>query len=171
MLNLFTDAKLRSRQDILDAQWNSLKATYGTCDQTPDAAFAEFATDYRLWKDFYDSESDWSSDSFNATNVWQDKAKEWSTRIAGWGCSGNFILSDGAQSTDYSGIPGVKDVPPDEQSLLGKAADTITGLEGSIWDRLATVGWIAVGLVVLLIGGAIYLLTHVKVSAPQGSIG
>lgn len=165
VLNFFSDPKLRTRQDQLNGQWNSLWAVYQACDQTPDSAFSEFATDLRLWREFYDGGNDWSSSSANATNEWQNKAMEWSQRLTDWGCTGN-------QSSDQlpNNIPTVKVPPPDETSVLDDAKGFVSDKVEGIWSRLATAGWVVVGLFVLLIGGIIYLLTHVTANTPYGSI-
>ncbi len=166
LLNLFSDPKLRARQDQLNAQWNSLLSVYQTCDNTPDSAFSEFATDLRAWRTFYDSEADWSSSSANATNEWQAKALEWTQRLSEWGCTGN---QDGEYGTP-NGIPGVKTPPPDSTSVLEDVKGLATGAADSIWSRLMTAGWVVTGMFVLLIVGIIYLLTHVTANTPYGSV-
>jgi|SRR5882672_2669530 len=165
-LNLWSDPQTRARQDQLNAQWNALWGVWQNCDNTPDSAFAEFATDLKAWREFYNSASDFSAASINATNSWQQKAKDWSDKLTGWGCTGN-------QSSDDlpSGIPGVKAPPPDEQSLLSKATSGVGNSVSSFLSTLTTIGWVAVGIVVFLVLGIIYTLTHVKVSSPTGSIG
>lgn len=171
--DLFVDPSLRARQDQLNAQWNSLRASYTLCNNTPDAAFAEFATDYASWQTFYASESDWSSDSFNATNSWQQKAVQWSNNMKAWGCTGND--EDNSDASTPSGIPGISAPPTDEQGAVGKAAssvgDAVKNAFAGVWNTLTTIGWVAVGLVVLILGGIVYLLTHTNVSTPQASIG
>ena len=172
LFNIFSDPKLRTRQDQLNAQFNSLWAAYQNCDNTPDSSFPEFISDRNAWKEFYDSGSDWTADSNNATNLWQTKAKEWADKLSGWGCSGNFDVTD---TTTPSGIPGVKEAPPDEESALSKAAKAAAGAGGSffggLWSSIKTVGWVAVGLVVLVLGLVVYLLTHAKVKTAEGSLG
>lgn len=166
--NIFSDPKLRARQDQLAAQWNSLWAAYQQCDQTPDSSFAEFATDRRLWQEFYDSGSDWSSNSQNATNEWQAKAKEWADKLSGWGCMGN----DSNPDLGYSGIPGVKDPPPDDPGVLADLATAASAPVNGLFDTLKTIGWVTVGIIVIILGLAVYALTHVKASNPMyGSIG
>ena len=165
--DLFVDPSLRARQDQLNAQWNAMRASFSMCQNTPDASFAEFVTDYNAWKAFYDSESDWSSDSFNATNVWQTKAVQWSNNFNAWGCTGN---ADDAPPTAPSGIPDVAPAPADEQGVVGKAAasfgDTVKNALAGVWNTWKVVGWVAVGFAVLLLGGIIYLFTHTNVSTP-----
>jgi len=172
LFNIFSDPKLRARQDQLNAQWISLWAAWQNCDNTPDSAFPEFVSDRNAWNEFYDSGSDWTADSNNATNVWQAKAKEWADKLGSWGCSGNFDVTD---VSSPSGIPGVKEPPPDEQSALSKAGDAISkvggGFLGGLWSSIKTVGWVAVGLVVLVLGLVVYLLTHAKVKTAEGSLG
>ena len=167
MLNLFSDPKLRARQDILDGQWNSLWSAWNSCDQTPDSLFPSFATDRNNWKTFYNSEADWTANSFNATNEWQAKAQSWSEQLTAWGCNGNTEV-------DYdsaSGIAGVKAPPVDEVSVVSSAIDKVGNLGGGLFDTFKTMGWVAVFLVVGLGIGLIYLLTHIKASTPQGSVG
>ena len=166
--NLFSDPVLRTRQDQLNAQWNSLRASYTLCQNTPDASFAEWATDYAAWQEFYNSESDWSTNSFNATNEWQAKAADWASKFASWGCTGN--------DPDYeagvpSGIPGVKPPPADQQSLIDKAGQIVSDDVGGVTSTIKTIGWIAVGVLVLIIVGLIYLIPRTKVSTPSGGIG
>ncbi len=165
--NLFSDPKLRTRQDQLNAQWNSLLSVYQTCDNTPDSAFSEFITDLKAWRTFYDSESDWSSSSANATNEWQAKALDWTSRLSEWGCTGN---QDGEYGTP-NGIPGVKEPPPDSTSILDDAKAVVSGGADSFFGSLATVGWVATGLAILIVIGIVYLLTHVSASTPYGSVG
>jgi len=110
--NVFSDPELRARQDVLNGQWASLWATYqATCDNGLGNAFPEFATDYANWQRFYGSESDWSSDSKHETDIHQEKMQEWTKRLRDYGCGDKSLGND-------LGIPGVKDVPPDEPSTL-----------------------------------------------------
>jgi hypothetical protein len=173
-LNIFSDPKLRTRQDQLDGQWYSLLQVVQFCDNVPDSSFSNFTSDLRAWQAFYESGSDWSSSSENATNDWQAKALEWSKQLNAWGCTGNISGSDSTQS----GIPGVKTPPPDQGDFLDKAVDAAKGLADkatgpldAIWNRIATVGWVALGLIVLILGLAVYSLTHVKANTPYGSVG
>jgi len=175
LFNVFSDPALRARQDVLDGQWNSARAVFGTCDSTPDSAFSEFTTDYNNWKSFYNSGSDWSTDSANATNTWQAQLKSWTDKFAQWGCTGNFTLTPGsvgaddAPEPDY--IPKIKKPPPDQPRLLSRIGQQVKDGAQSFWSTLTTIGWVAVGLAILLGLGLIYLLTHVRVSTPQGSLG
>jgi hypothetical protein len=172
--DLFVDPSLRARQDQLNATWNGLRASYGVCQNTPDASFAEFTTDYNAWQAFYASESDWTTDSFNATNSWQQKAVQWANNFKAWGCTGSDPENSG-NDTPVNGLPIVKDAPPDEKGSVGQAASSIgdaikNGLAG-VWNTIETVGWVVVGLIVLILGGIVYLLTHTNVSTPTASIG
>lgn len=118
MFNIFSDPELRARQDILDAQWNGLWGTYNaTCTNGLGNAFPEFATDYNGWKDFYGSESDYTTASKHTTDEWQSKAQEWSKRLADYGC--------GDKSYGDLGIPGVKDNPEDTKGALDELKDTV----------------------------------------------
>lgn len=174
--NFFSDPALRARQDVLDAQWNSLRAAYSVCDNTPDSSFSEFTTDYNSWKRFYDSESDWSSNSNNATNVWQTTAKSWSDRLTSWGCSGTATLSVGSVGSDTpdptQGIPGIKAAPPDTTNFLTQAKDAIGSAGQGLWSDISTVGYLILAVVVLIVFGLVYILTHAKLSGPGiGSVG
>lgn len=148
---LFSDPALRARQDQLNAQWNSLKAAYQACD-TPSAAFPEFATDYRLWGEFYESGSDFLDSSKRATDSWQRKAQEWQNRMSAWNC-GESGYSDG-------GLPGVKDPPPDEPDFLDKLADKAQ----DPFRFLRNVAWAGVALVFVIILGIIWLVSKKSVS-------
>ncbi len=147
--NVFSDPVLKARQDQLDAQWRSLKALYDTCDQTPDSAFSEFATDFKNWKEFYESGSDWSDDSKSTTDGWQRQAQEWSSRLTGWGCYGTAGSADLGQSD--GAIPTVKDPPPDEPGFLDKL-----GSDLDFWTKTAT--YTTIGLTVAAIVFAFYLV-------------
>ncbi len=165
LFNIFSDPALKARQDQLDGQWNSLQALYSSCNNTPDASFAEFATDFRLWKEFYNSGSDWSADSKRATDEWQTKAQEWSRKLASWGCTGNTQDANGdpiPQSGD-AGIPTVKDNPPDQPGLLD-SLNPLPKLES--WAE--TVGWVVVGLVVLAILAVVWISTKGHAKGPGG---
>ncbi len=177
LFNFFSDPALRTRQDQLDADWNSAWAVVQTCDAVPASSFSGFATDRANWKQFYDSGSDWSSDSYNATNEWQSRLKGWTDQFRQWGCTGSFSLSPGTVGADdptpeENGIPGIKNPPPDKTGLLTKAKDAIGNAANGLWSDVTTIGWVILGVMVLLIMGTVYLLTHVKVASPQyGSIG
>lgn len=161
---------------MLDSQWNSLKAAYSVCDNTPDSSFSEFTTDFNNWKTFYKSGTDWSSDANNATNIWQNTAKSWSDRLNQWGCTGTATLSPGSVGADQpdptGGIPGIKTAPPDTQSIWQQAKTAIGEAGSGLWSEISFVGWAILGVVVLLVFGLVYILTHTKVSVPGvGSIG
>lgn len=173
---IFTDPQLKARQDVLAAQWNSLKAAYSVCDNTPDSSFSEFTTDYNNWTTFYKSGTDWSSDANNATNVWQATAKSWSDRLNQWGCNGTAALSPGSVGSDQpdptGGIPGIKTPPPDTKSIIQQAKDALGNASQGLWSDISFIGYMILGVVVLIVFGLIYVLTHVKASAPGvGSIG
>jgi hypothetical protein len=172
--DLFVDPSLRARQDQLNATWNGLRASYGVCQNTPDASFAEFTTDYNAWQAFYASESDWTTDSFNATNSWQQKAVQWANNFKAWGCTGSDPTNSDV-TTPTNGIPGVSAPPADEQGVIGKAAtslnDSVKNALAGFWNTLTTIGWVAVGLIILILGGIIYLFTHTNVTTPTASIG
>lgn len=144
---LFSDPKLRARQDTLNAQWNSLWAAYQACD-TPSAAFPEFATDLNAWRSFYESESDWTDSSKRATDEYQSKAQEWQRRMSAWNC-GQSGYADG-------GLPGVKDNPADEPGLLDDLGDNLKAPFAFI--RNLTWGVLAVGALVIL--GIIWVLSR-----------
>jgi hypothetical protein len=171
--DLFVDPSLRARQDQLNATWNGLRASYTICQNTPDASFAEFTTDYNGWQAFYASESDWTTDSFNATNSWQQKAVQWSNNFTAWGCTGND--PDNSDSSTPSGIPGVTAPPADEQGALASAAAALeapaTSALSSIWSTISTIGWVAVGLAVLIVFALVYTITHAKIATPTATIG
>lgn len=177
LFNFFSDPALRTRQDQLDADWNSAWAVVQTCDGVPASSFSGFTTDRANWKQFYDSGSDWSSDSYNATNEWQNRLKGWTDQFNQWGCTGNFTLTPGTVGADdptpeENGVPGVKTAPPDKESIVEQAKDAIGSAGKGLWSDISTVGYIILGVVLLLIFGLIYVLTHVKASAPGvGSIG
>ena len=145
-----------------------MHANWTLCQNTPDASFSEFATDYAAWQEFYGSESDWSSNSFNATNEWQTKAGEWADKLSQWGCTGN---DENAPADAPSGIPGVKPAPADQQSLIDKAGKVVSDDITGVTNTIKTIGWVALGVVVLIIVGLIYLIPHTKVSTPSGGIG
>lgn len=173
---IFTDPALKARQDVLAAQWNSLRAAFSVCDNTPDSSFSEFQTDYTNWTTFYNSGTDWSSDANNATNTWQTTAKSWADRLNQWGCNGTATLSPGSVGSDQpdptGGIPGIKTAPPDTTSLLEQAKNAIGNAGNGLWSDITTIGWAILGVLVLIVFGLIYVLTHVKISLPAyGSIG
>ncbi len=146
--NVFSDPKLRARQEQLDGQWNSLWATWQSCDGTPDSAFSEFASDRTNWKNFYDGESDWSADSKTATDEWQKKAQEWSGKLASW-CGAGAA----------AGIPSVKDAPPDDPTLIDRTFSIVRKAEDTVIAPFATIGWVAVGFAVLMILAIVWIFT------------
>lgn len=154
--NVFSDPKLRARQDQLDAQWNSLWATWNACNDTPDSAFPEFATDRRLWKDFYDSETDWSASAKTATDEWQVKAASWASKLSGW-CGGG----------SSSGIPTIGAAPPDDVTLV----DRVLEAPKQAINLVATLSYVAVGFAVLVVLGIIYISTKGKVSGYGVTVG
>jgi len=157
--NVFSDPVLRQRQDELDAIWKSLNGLQNKCDNMPDTSWVEFVNDFKRWQDFYDSETDWSSDAKKATDEWQRKAKSWSDRLKSYGCRGTLgteaiVSPEGdyqGSTTIYApgdgGIPGVKDPPPDEKGLVDR-----------IGDAFSTVGWVATALTLMVIVGLFVLL-------------
>jgi hypothetical protein len=152
--NIFSDPALRARQDQLDAQWNSLWASYQQCDNTPSAAFPEFSTDLRLWREFYASGSDWSSDSKHETDIWQGKAQEWAGKLAGW-C---------AMGAD-SGIPTVKDAPPDSPGVLDRVLDPFKKTEADIFSFFKGTGIAIFVLILIVIFALVFVLTKGKANA------
>jgi hypothetical protein len=159
--NIFQDPVLVQRQAELNATWLSLNNVKTGCNGLPDSAWLEFVNDYKGWQEFFDSGSDWSSDSKKATDGWQIKAQDWSKRLSSYGCAGSLgvvTTTDGfgnptGRETVYAGgdqgIPGVKDPPPDQQGITDK-----------IGGAIATAGWVAAGLVALIIIGIFYVATR-----------
>ena len=159
--NLFSDPNLRTRQSQLDAQWNSLNGLVSQCNDIPNTAWVEFVNDKKNWEVFYDSESDWSQDSKEATDQWQTKAQEWAARFSSYGCSGSIGSIGGVDITSGGdkGIPNVKNPPPNEDSFIDK-----------IGSAFKTVG---IGLVVFLaviILVFVYIIRNTKVTTSQGSV-
>jgi hypothetical protein len=177
LFNFFSDPALKARQDQLDADWNSAWAVVQTCDNVPASSFSGFSTDRINWKQFYDSGSDWSSDSNNATNEWQARLKTWTDQFRQWGCTGNFSLTPGTVGADdptpeNNGIPAVKTPPPDTKSILEQAKDAVGKAGQGLWSDISFIGYAILATVLLVVFGLIYVLTHAKVSAPGvGSIG
>ncbi len=163
--DIFQDPALVQRQDALNAQWLSLNNVKTGCDGLPDSAWLEFVNDYKAWQQFYDSGSNWSADSKKATDGWQLKAQEWSKRLPGYGCAGSlgvitttdqFGNPTGRQdvyATGDQGIPGVKDPPPDEKGAIEKISDSVGG-------AVKAVGIFVALVVLLVVGGLIYILTR-----------
>ena len=172
----FTDPALKARQDQLDADWNSAWAVVQTCDGVPASSFSGFATDRNNWKVFYGSGTDWSSDAFNATNEWQTRLKTWTDQFNQWGCTGNFSLTPGTVGADdpmpeNNGVPAIKTAPPDKPSVWQEAKEAIGEAGNGLWSDITTIGWVILGVVVLIILGLVYVLPRVKLSTPQGSLG
>jgi hypothetical protein len=160
--DIFVDPKLRARQNQLDAQWKALRSSFQTCDATPDSSFAEFTTDFDNWSAFYATESDWSAGSKSATDEWQTKAQDWSNRLRSWGCTGSFdgfnVVS--ALGDTSSGIPTVKDPPPDDPGLLDSVLSGVHKVTDPVTSTAATIGWVAVGLLILIIGSIVWIVTR-----------
>lgn len=172
--DFFVDEKLRASQDVLDGQWKSLNGLQSRCDGVPDSSWVEFVNDFRNWQEFYASESDWSADAHNATNVWQAKAKEWAEKFSAWGCVGTVGSVGGIYiepETGPNGIPGVKEPPPDTQSIVARAGEAYKEAAGGFLSSLKTIGWVSVGIIVLIVLCLGYVLTKTTISLPQGSIG
>jgi len=178
LFNVFSDPKLRARQDQLDAQWSSLNALQNTCDGVPDSSWVEFVNDLKAWRVFYESESDWSANSANATNEWQSKAQDWANRLGSYGCAGGLgsvagIIIQAAEGD--TGIPGVKAPPAAETSWLGQAGALVTGAVSAVYDDAkGAISWYSyaiIGLIILVVLALGYMLTHVKVKTAEGSLG
>lgn len=170
--DVFVDPKLRGRQDILDGQWKALNAAFQVCDNTPDSSFAEFVNNFRDWQAFYASESDWSSGSKATTDQWQNTAQEWSRRLTSYGCNGNQDNAAVVSSTgDGSGIPTVKDPPPDDPGVLDTALGAIHKVTDPITGTASTVAWVAVAVLVIAIGAVVYILTKGKASGYGVKVG
>ena len=152
--NIFSDDKLRTRQIQLDGQWSSLWARWQSCDSTPDSAFAEFASDRKGWIEFFDSGSDWSDDSKKATDIWQQKAQEWSNKLSSW-CGGGTS----------SGIPSVKDPPPDDPTLIMRITGGIKDVADIALKPAATIGWVAVAIFVLVLLTIVWIVTKGRAKA------
>jgi len=170
---VFVDPKLRARQDQLDGQWKSLKAAWTACQNTPDSSFAEFATDFNGWSDFYASESDWSSASKSATDEWQTKAQDWSNKLTSWGCNGNWdnfqIVS--ANGSDANGIPTIKDPPPNDPGLLDTVLGGIKKVTDPVTSTASTIGWVAVSLFVLIIFAIVWIVTKGRFEGFGAKVG
>ena len=157
--NIVSNPALRARQDQLDGQWSSLNGIQQSCDQFPSQAWVEFSNDLRNWREFYDSGSDWSQSSEKATNEWQIKAQEWAARMAGSGCGGTAGSVGGSDIPAAGGIPGVKDPPPLSQGLLDEAAEAFEKGTDALQSPFKTLGWVAVGIVVLILVAVIWVGT------------
>jgi hypothetical protein len=173
LFNIFSDPVIAARQDQLNAQWIALYGAQQHCDGLPDTGWLEFINDYKAWQAFYDSGTDWTASANNATNEWQKKLQDWTGRFQSYGCLGSLGSVDGEEiAPDVgTGLPTVKDPPPDQKSLLASAGDEISGVVGSVKDGLATASYVVVGLVVFVLLLVVYSLTHVRASTPYGSVG
>ena len=157
LFGILVDSALKARQDQLDAQWSSVSALYSGCDQTPDSAFAEFATDLSAWRAFYASGSDWSADSKTATDEWQTKLQDWTNRLTGWGCYGTAGPDELAAGS--GAIPTVKDPPPDAPGIVDSVLATLKKTENAALSPFSTIGWVAVGIVVLVVLAIVWITT------------
>lgn len=169
--NIFSDPKLRTRQDQLDAQWQALSNL--RCDNLPSSTEVEFETDEQNWRYFYDSETDWSASAKKATDEWQTKAGEWAKRFAAHGCGGGVIV-DGISvisNTGDGGIPTIKSNPEDDKTLFEEAQDAASALTKPARDAASTVGWVVVGVVVLVLVLTAYVLTRGKASGFGVKVG
>lgn len=151
-LNLVSDPALRARQEQLNADWYALNQTIDSCALTASSApaFSQFYADYDSWKSFFESGSDWSSDSKRATDSWQTKLQEY-TKLARTYCQE-------ASGAEPAYIPGVKDPPPDEKNLIDKGIDLFKSPFTAAENVVKTLG-----IVTAVIVGAI-LITIVYVS-------
>jgi len=169
LFNVFVDEKLAQRQQILNAQWDSLDTLQQNCKSVPASSWSEFQNNLRDWRSFFNSGSDWSSSSKTATDEWQLKAAEWAKRFDSFGCSGvrgEFIFDSGDR-----GIPGVKDPPPDDPGILDGVLSAYDKTSSALLAPLATAGWVAVGLVVVVIAAVVWIATKGKGSAGPVSVG
>lgn len=172
LFNIFSDPALKARQDVLDAQWSSLNALFNTCDAMPSQSWVEFVNDLKSWRIFYDSGSDWSSSSEKATNEYQVKAQEWSQRLDAAGCRGSVGSVGGDDIPgSVSGIPGVKDPPPLTPGLLDEAASAFEKGTDALSSPFKTLGWVAVGIVVLIVVGLVVITTKGHASGYGVEVG
>lgn len=161
-LNLWSDPVLRARQEQLNSQWYALNDTVDSCELTASssAAFSQFYSDYDAWKTFFDSGSDWSSDSKHTTDIYQTKLQEYTKTIKGY-CSG------GAQPY----IPGVKDPPKDTPGLLDRGIDLAKAPFDLVDSVVTKVGIITGVLVFAVLATIIYVAVKGNVSAAGVSLG
>jgi hypothetical protein len=159
--NVFSDPALRARQDQLNSQWVGLNDTIGSCGLTASSApaFQQFYADFAAWQEFYGSGSDYTTASKHATDEWQDKLKEYTRTLLPY-CS---IASPDAGGDAY--IPGVKDNPADEPSLLDKLGDEAGKPFLWVEDVALKVGIGLIIVVVLILGTLVYVSTKGKVKA------
>ncbi len=176
LFNIFVDEKLAARQAQLDGQWKSLRAVINGCDDFPSSSWVEFVNDQKGWESFFDSGSDWSDNSKAATDEWQSKLQVHSQRVEQAGCRGSIGSVGGVDffsPTGVTGIPGVKDPPPDDPAFIDTALDAFSKTRDAVLSPFATVGWVTVGLVVVAIVAIVWILTKGKGKAgPSGvSVG
>ena len=172
--DIFVDPTLRARQDTLNAQWLSLYALSQSCDGIPDSAWVEFINGKKAWDVFYESESDWTISSKKATDEFQSKAQEWAKRFAQYGCSGSIGSVGGEDITTDSpdlGIPGVKDNPPDPESLFHQITGGISSLESTIGAPFKSLGIGIIIVLIVLLAGIGYILTRGKASGYGVTLG
>lgn len=163
--DLFVNSDLQARSDQLNSQWQALSGQSYACNWGGGTQ-VQFDSDFQAWYTYYSS-----GDLDDAeTNSWQSKAQEWSINFASFGCG-----TDPSIGTTSSGIPTVKTPPANVAAPLANVAsgigDTLKNAFSGLWNSLATIGWVAVGLVVLILGGIVYLFTHTNISTPEASIG
>jgi hypothetical protein len=169
--NIVSNPALRARQDQLDAQWSSLNGIQQNCSDLPSQAWVQFVNDLRNWREFYDSGSDWSQSSEQATNDWQIKAQEWTTRMAASGCGGTAGSVGDTYIPAAGGIPTIKDPPPLSQGLLDEASDAFKKGTDALESPFKTLGWVAVGIVVLIIVAVIWISTRGHASGYGVDVG
>jgi hypothetical protein len=167
--NIFSDPALKARQDVLHAQWTSIHKLSLSCEGLTTESWHQLETDWLNWKEFYESGSDWSSSSEKATNEWQVKAQEWTARLNSAGCRGSTVGDDIV--TPDTGIPGVKDPPPLTPDFLDEVTDGFTQITDAATSPFKTLGWVATGIVVLIIVGLVIVLTKGKASGYGVKVG
>lgn len=174
LFNVFSDPKLAARQAQLDSQWRSLNALVNTCNNVPSSSWVEFVADFKSWTEFFQSGSDWSASSKAATDEWQSKAQTWVDRISSYGCAGTLGSVDGinvVSAVGDAGVPTIKDPPPNDPTFLDEVTATVGKVTEPIWSRIGTVGWVAAGLIVLIILGLVWVLTKGKASGYGVKLG
>lgn len=166
-LNLFSDPVLRARQEALNAQWYALNQTIDNCALTgaSQSFFSQFYADKAAWDEFFESGSDWSSDSANATNRYQDKLREY-TKGVGVYCS---QASPEAGGGPY--VPGVSPAPADSKSLWDRAIDTPKDVLNAAESFVAKIGIIAAIVIGAILFAIVYVSVKGKVSAGPVAIG
>jgi hypothetical protein len=161
--NVFSDPKLKARQDQLNAQWVAVFQTIESCGLTPSSgpAFQQFYADFESWKEFYEGGNDWSSASENATNSWQSKLQEHTANAKNF-CSFGY---DGSSSY----VPGVKDPPADAQGILGKAAD-LAKAPFETFEKLGTYFGIGIGVLILIVAGILVYVIYRGIKADRSGV-